>query len=102
MFSYGTFFTPGVYSSFIFKPSSYVNPKYVSAHPFDSGCFEIIAEFAGDTTIIYMGTPCVSKNLNEKFQLIDLPNAFGEKNWISIKDDRSGKYLNLDCNLSEM
>lgn len=82
LISYGTYLTPGVYRSLLRKPDSFIKPRCVTAGPFDDGCFDLVAEFIGDTIAVYMGTPCASENLNDQFKLAGLPNAFGDKNWI--------------------
>lgn len=94
---YGTFFTPGYFENRFFMPDLYISPEYEYMTPFDRGCFELAVEFREDIIIMYRGTYCRTKNLNKKFQLIDLPNAFGELNWFVIQEDTSGKYLELDC-----
>jgi len=76
LLNYGTFLTPGKYTNILLKPQTYINPWYSGAGPFDDGCFELYAEFKGDTTIIYPGTYCKADNLTSQFRLIEVPNAF--------------------------
>ncbi|MGC3948016.1 MAG: hypothetical protein QM762_26495 [Chryseolinea sp.] len=94
--SYGIYLTPGTYTNLFTKPDPYIKPQYVSYNPFDTGCFDLMVEFGGDTIVVYMGTPCVSENLTAEFRLERLP-AFGPRTWTSIQEDRSGKYISLDC-----
>lgn len=97
LINYGTFLAPEKYTNVILMPETYINPWYVDAGPFDDGCFELYAEFKGDTTIMYQGSYCKAKNLTSEFQLVEVPNAFGEKNWFSISGDKTGRYLHIDC-----
>jgi hypothetical protein len=97
LFPYGTYFTKGVYESLFFLPDAHIRVKYISYAPFADGCFDLIAEFEGKKVTIYQGTPATGVNLNDDLQLIHLPNAFGEKNWMSIQQDKSGRYYRLDC-----
>lgn len=77
-------------------PKIFINPIYETT-PFNDGCFELIAEIKEDCVIIYQGSFCKSQNLNDEFQIVQLP-SYGDKTWRSVSLDATGDYIFLDCN----
>lgn len=96
----GTFYTPGEFRSWFKKPSRYVNPHYINT-VFDEGTFDLYVEFRYDTIIIYEGSYCEAKNLDEMFQLKRVPNAYGELSWLTISEDTTGRYVKLPVKETE-
>jgi hypothetical protein len=92
-----TLFTYGENTNRLFKPDNYFQPKYIRIGPFDEGCFDLYVEFKDDTVILYPATAYQVKNLLPQMRIVNLPNSFGEVNLIKVSEDRSGKYLHIDC-----
>jgi len=97
VFKYGTYYTYGEYQSCFTKPDS-----YIIVHDVIDGfsISEGIAyyEFVGDTVLIYNMSYCESRNLSEKFRLVEVTNSKyvnSQLNWGVILKDSLQRFKKL-------
>ena len=93
IFDGGVYFTPGHFESFWDVPKQYVKPNYSRAG-LQTGSFEFIAQWKDDTCTIYsLSTNSDTNNLSALFSY---KYANGYKEWLKMKNDKSGKFIYIN------